>query len=472
MRSGRWKGLSMAVSMTLAGALLLSACGSGKSIQSPASEGVPTLEKEEQEQKPEQKEPQKEESSKIQKEEAKKEESGKSAEKEEQKEEMEEKETKTASGMVVPELTIAEKDLPSTEAMEFVRSMKVGWNLGNTLEAHNGTNPGNELSTETCWGNPKTTKEMIDAVKEAGFNTVRIPVTWFNHVQKNEDGSYIVSKEWLDRVQEVVDYAYDSGMYVILNTHHDVAADHGYYPDEAHYGQSEQFLKSVWTAMAERFQDYDEHLIMESLNEPRLTGTGYEWNFSEGAAECKESAECINRLNQLFVDVVRSTGGNNTKRYLMVPGYAASPAGALSKQFVLPTDTAEGRLIVSIHAYIPYPFALQPLNENGVTDRFNLKATVNPGEINRTFDQLYIRFVSKGIPVVVGEFGARNKNDNLQERVDYYAYYIVATRARGISCCIWDNGIFGGDGEQFGLLKRESAQWIYPDIVEAIMKYA
>ena len=454
MRSGRWKLLSM----VLTGVLLLSACGSGESVQNAAFEEAPAADTEESVADTEEqaaatgKDETEEQTADTGKEE--------SASKEKE------------SGMVIPDVSIEPKEIPASDAMEFVKNMKVGWNLGNTLEAHNGANPGDELSTETCWGNPETTKEMIDAVKEAGFNTVRVPVTWYNHTQKNADGSYTVSEVWLDRVQEVVDYAYDNGMYVILNTHHDVSMDDGYYPDSAHYEQSEKFLKSVWTVMAERFRDYDEHLILESLNGPRLAGTEYEWNFAESSAECKDSADCINRLNQLFVDTVRADGGKNAERYLMVPGYDASPAGALSDLFVLPQDSVEDKLIISTHAYIPYNFALQSPSEGGSTEQFSADSVTSRMEIDTTLDKLYKKYVSQGIPVVMGEFGARNKNNNLQQRVDYYAYYIAAARARGISCCIWDNGSFGGNGEQFGVLRRTKVQWIFPDIVEAIMKYA
>ena len=132
----------------------------------------------------------------------------------------------------------------------------------------------------------------------------------------------------------------------------------------------------------------------------------------------------------------------------------------------------EDKLIISTHAYIPYNFALQSPSEGGSTEQFSADSVTSRMEIDTTLDKLYKKYVSQGIPVVMGEFGARNKNNNLQQRVDYYAYYIAAARARGISCCIWDNGSFGGNGEQFGVLRRTKVQWIFPDIVEAIMKYA
>ncbi|MDO4304291.1 MAG: glycoside hydrolase family 5 protein [Bacillota bacterium] len=375
------------------------------------------------------------------------------------------------SGIIIPELTIEQSSIPDSEALEFVKNMKTGWNLGNTLDAYSGSDNAG-LASETSWGNPETTREMISAVKEAGFETVRIPITWHNHLERAEGSDeYTVSSEWLDRVQKVVDYAMDNDMYVIINIHHDTAED-VYYPDSAHYEQSEKYIVTVWEMVAERFKDYDEHLIFESMNEPRLVGSSYEWNFQESVQECKDSADCINRLNQAFVDTVRKSGGNNAQRYLMVPGYAASLAGVTTDLYQLPQDSAENKLIVSTHAYTPYSFALQPQSEGGSTDKFNVEGGTGRAEIDSLMSALYQKFVSQGIPVVMGEYGARNKNDNLQDRVNFYAYYIASARAKGISCCVWDNGAFAGNGEMFGILIRQKCIWAYPEVVEAIMKYA
>lgn len=375
------------------------------------------------------------------------------------------------SGIIIPKVEIASENIPDTEAMEFVKSMKAGWNLGNTLDAHSGSgNAG--LTSEQSWGNPATTKEIITEVKNAGFETIRIPVTWHNHLEKEEGSdTFIISSEWLDRVQEVVDYAYDNEMYIILNIHHDTAED-AYYPDSAHYDQSENYIRTVWETVADRFRDYDQHLIFESMNEPRLVGNSYEWNFQESAKECKDSADCINKLNQVFVNTVRASGGNNAGRYLMVPGYAASLAGVTTDLFVLPTDSAENKLIVSTHAYTPYNFALQSQSESGATDSFPAEGGPGKSDIDYLVNSLYRKFVSQGIPVVMGEYGARNKNNNLQDRVNYYAYYVAAARAKGITCCVWDNGAFAGDGELFGILNRRKCEWAYPEVVKAIITYA
>ena len=375
----------------------------------------------------------------------------------------------------IPEITIEAKQIPDKECFRFVKDMKTGWNLGNTLDAYSqGKMYGDDISSEEIWGNPVTTKEMIDTLKNTGFRTVRIPVTWHNHVTDDGNGP-VISEAWLDRVQEVVDYAYDNGMYVILNTHHDntanIEGEGGYYPDTAHAEESDRYIRGIWTQVAERFKDYDEHLIFESLNEPRLAGTDYEWNFNAGVAECKDAAGSINRLNQLFVDTVRATGGNNVERYLMMPGYDASLAGAITDLYQLPNDIVSDKLIVSVHAYTPYNFALRPGRESEATDYFSWEDPKSVYEINDLMNSLYNKFVSKGIPVVIGEYGAVNRDNNTQDRVDYYAYYTAAARANGITCCVWDNGSFT-DGEIFGILRRRVNQWFFEETIEAMMKYS
>lgn len=377
------------------------------------------------------------------------------------------------SGIVVPDVSIERSDIPDSEAMEFVRNMKAGWNLGNTLDAYTGDqNTDAGLSSEQSWGMIPTTNEVVAAVKEAGFETIRIPVTWHNHLEKEAGSdSFSINSDWLDRVQEVVDYGINNDLYVIINIHHDTG-ESIYYPDSAHYEQSEQYIRTVWETVSERFKNYDEHLIFESMNEPRLIGTPYEWNFQENVEECRDSLNCINKLNQVFVDTVRASGGKNADRYLMVPGYCASLAGEDTDLFLLPEDSAEKKLIVSAHAYTPYNFALQPQTEGGSTSSFPAQAGPGRSEIDFLMDRLYQRFVSQGIPVVIGEFGAINRDNNLQDRVNYYAYYVAAARARGITCCIWDNGCFNKNGELFGLYDRLMGEWAYPEIVDAIMKYA
>ncbi len=367
----------------------------------------------------------------------------------------------SGEGVQVPELNTVRRPIPENEAMEFLKAMGVGWNLGNTFDATGRDYRGDrELKLETAWVGVPTSEKMFDALKNAGYGTVRIPVSWNDHV----DEDFMISQPWLDRVHEVVGWALDRGFYVILNIHHD---EYQFYPSSERYEESARYIASVWTQLAERFRDCDEHLIFESMNEPRLIGTNYEWTFNRTIPDCVDAADALNRLNQLFVDTVRASGGNNETRYLMVPGYDAAPDGALNEFFRLPEDSADNRIIVSVHAYTPYSFALQ----DGGTKEFNLGYQSQLQEIVSFMNLLYGRYIVNGIPVVIGEFGARDKNGNLQARVDFTAFYTATASARNIPCLWWDNGAFKGRGELFGILDRRKGEFTYPEIVEAMITY-
>ena len=215
------------------------------------------------------------------------------------------------------------------------KSITIGWNLGNSLDA-----TGYGSGSETSWGNPVTTKALIDTVRDAGFDAVRIPTTWFNHA----DDDLNVDEEWFSRVHEVVDYAYSEGMYVILNVHHENWND----PYESTYKETSRKLKNLWKQIANEFKDYGSRLIFEGMNEPRWRNTNFEWNGGNS-----EGREVVNKLNADFVKAVRATGGNNKYRALMIPTYAASTSSL--EGFTVPDDKS---LIVSVHAYSPYNFAM------------------------------------------------------------------------------------------------------------------
>ena len=361
--------------------------------------------------------------------------------------------------------TIYRQEVPDNEAMAFVKDMKIGWNLGNTFDAFNDYSRGDDLKIESSWVGVKTTEEMIEAVHQAGFNTLRLPVSWHNHVDEN----FTINTPWLDRVQQVVDWAVARDMYVILNTHHDVYPQY-YYPDEKNYETSEKYITTIWAQLAERFQDYDQHLIFEGMNEPRPKGKGQEWWFNQDDPYCQEVAGCINKLNQAFVDTVRASGGRNADRYLMVTPYCATPEAATNLNwFKLPQDAADNRLIVSVHAYRPYDFALEM---PGVDSYDPVKNAGQLSEIISFMSSLYKTYVANGIPVVLGEYGAIEKNGNLQDRATFYAYYVATASSRNIPCVVWDNHAFKGDGERFGLLYRKKLTWPDQILVDAMMKYA
>ena len=356
-------------------------------------------------------------------------------------------------------------DVPDTEPFQFVRELKTGWNLGNTFDANDVGSwfHGPDIDIESAWCGVKTPRELMTALKEAGFNLIRIPVSWHDHVDENDN----INPEWLARVKEVAGWVIDEGMYAIVNVHHDNKPEY-FYPDQKHYERSSAYLTSIWSQIAEAFADFDDHLILESMNEPRLTNTAYEWTWKAESAECQEAMACINQLNQLFVDTVRAAGGNNASRYLCIPSYDASPWYAVDSAFHLPEDQVENRLIVAAHAYTPYDFAL---NTKSNDNSFDLeKDAAKKSEIAMFMNRLYERFISQGIPVLMDEYGALNKNGNLQSRVNFAAYYVASASARGMTCCWWDNHNFTGNGEQFGLIDRKTCTWKYPEIVEAIMQ--
>ena len=370
----------------------------------------------------------------------------------------------------IPKFSVKKFDYKKNTALKFVEKMKVGWNLGNTMDAYAEINLANDLACESYWCGAVTTKEMITKVKEAGFRTIRIPVSWHNHVSGK---NYKINAKWLNRVQEIVDYAMEEDMYIILNIHHDIDMDF-YYPDKTHYDNSAHYVKCIWKQVAARFKDYDEHLIFETINEPRLKDTAYEWGLDLKNEQCKEAVDCVNKLNQLSLDTIRAAGGKNKKRYIMVPGYCASPDYEITDLFKLPKDIkgTKNRLIVSTHAYTPYNFALKPLEESGSTKEFSIKQRKGTNDIDYFMDRLYQKYIKNGIPVIIGEFGARDKEGNLQQRTEYTAYYIKSARARGITCVWWDNHSFSGNGENFGIFDRKQLDWPYPEIVKALMDYS
>ncbi len=360
--------------------------------------------------------------------------------------------------------------IPKNDAMELVSDMKIGWNLGNTFDASDCSWLSNELSYETGWQNTKTTKKHIQMLKDAGFNSVRIPVSWHNHL--TDTTNYTISQAWLNRVKEVVDYCIEQDMYVIINTHHDI--DKNYiYPDNAHLTQSKKYINSVWKQIANTFKNYDEHLLFESMNEPRLVGHNNEWWINASNADCKEAISCINTLNQEFVNTVRATGGNNKTRFLLVTGYDSSPDGALNSGFVLPTDsvsTNKNRIIVEVHAYTPWNFTA---NSSG-SETWSSSNASQKREITSFMDKLYKTFIKNGTAVIIDEFGATDGN-NLTSRVDWAGFYVSEAKKRGITCFWWDNNGFATNGDytngnNFGLLDRKNYTWKFTQILDAMMK--
>ena len=366
--------------------------------------------------------------------------------------------------------------LKNADTEAILEDMGLGWNLGNSLDATGGSG----LDTETSWSNPKTTQALIDKVKSLGFNTVRVPVSWGKHVSGD---NYTIDSAWLARVKEVVDYCYKNDMYVILNIHHDTkssasASGAGYYPRSSAYSSSEKFVTSVWSQAAEYFKDYDYHLIFETLNEPRLIGTRYEWWFDKWSipSEVKDAIDCINKLNQKAVDTIRDTGSNNRGRLIMCPGYDASIDGATVSGFKLPTDISgnKNRIAISVHAYSPYNFAMNVGSGSTSTYTSSIK-----NELQDLFSTLKSNFRDKGIPVVIGEFGSTDKN-NTAERVKWATDYTALAKKNNIPCLLWDNNAFAVyngsnivlNSEYHGYINRKDNTVTSPakDVIEALLK--
>ena len=327
--------------------------------------------------------------------------------------------------------TVAAAERGFRTADEIVSEIKVGWNLGNTLDSYNTGKSG--LDTETGWGNLKTTKEMIKSVKAAGFNAIRVPVTWAEHM----DGDTI-SDEWMNRVQEVVDYAYNEGLFVIVNMHHD---DYIWFdPQQGSYNGDSFRLKTIWEQICERFADYDDRLIFEGMNEPRTVGSTMEWM---GGTKTERSV--INEYAEDCVDTVRKIGGNNSARTLIVTTYAASADSIALNEFRVPTG---GNIIVSVHYYAPWKFA--DGTETAFTDS-------GKDEVSAKFAELKKKFIDKGTPVIIDEFGCVN-SASTATRCDYYKYYISSAKANGIKCFVWDNGKFSGESS-FGICNRGALTW-------------
>ena len=316
--------------------------------------------------------------------------------------------------------------------------MGVGWNLGNTMESLG-------VKDETGWGNPMTTQAMIDAVKNAGFKTLRVPTSWDDHFSGS---TYTIATSWLDRVETVVNYGLKDGMYVILNVHHTSGWEDTTLANESN---ARDHLTKLWAQIAARFSKYDDHLIFETMNEPRHAD---DWTGTQ------EYFGVVNRLNAAAVKTIRDTGGNNATRLIMVPSYCASPQPLQIDALVLPADKM---LAVSTHSYIPYSFAL---------DSKGTASFSNTSEIDTTFAHLNSLFIKKGIPVVMGEWASTNKN-NLTDRVNHAQYYVKSAKAAGFPVLWWDNQNFvANSSDAMGLLDRRALSWHFPEIVNAIMAAA
>lgn len=321
------------------------------------------------------------------------------------------------------------------EAMAFARQMGVGWNLGNTLEATGNVKGTSVRDFETAWGNPVTTKAMIDGIKTAGFRSMRVPVAWSNLMGPKPD--YVINKELMGRVEQVVKYGLDNKMYVIINIHWDGGWIHRFSTD---YDESMRKYTAIWKQVADRFKGYSDHLIFESMNEEGSFDDL--WNKYGGLPDRKaEAYQLLNRINQAFTDLVRASGGNNGRRYLLIAGYATDIAHTIDPAFQMPRDPAAHSL-VSVHYYSPSTFAILEKDANWGKAAYTWGTPEEVAAVKRDLRPLKARFLDKGIPVVIGEFGCPTVNKDPQSVVKYLS--MVGETAWSLGCVpmLWDPGTF------------------------------
>ena len=346
--------------------------------------------------------------------------------------------SQTTEAVEIADSTVIQQiDTSTISAQEFVSNITVGWNLGNSLDSCTASSNRNDGSSptsfyETAWGNPVVTKELIDTIAASGFNTIRIPVTWYYNTYE-QDGHIYIYEEWLARVAEVVQYALDNDMYVILNSHHDAPL---IWADLADIEEVSNHAEDLWSQISEYFKDYNDHLLFEGYNE--LNTKDNSWSFSENASKA------TNILNQLFVDTVRSTGGNNATRILICGTYLNSTSDEVLNRFVLPTDTIQNRLIIEVHAY----------------------DTAYNQDISNLFLRLDEFSKLQNAPVIIGEFGSNNSFVPLEYRAKHASNYVARAGEYNIKCLWWD------DGSDYQIIDRSNYTITRPDILEALMNPA
>lgn len=361
----------------------------------------------------------------------------------------------------LPEIAFPTDDNIGETAQQAVRNIFAGWNIGNSLEVPDG---------ETAWGNPAVSKQLIDGVKAAGFNAVRIPCAWSSHLVKDAD-PFTIDPAWMKRVREVVDYAYKNGMYVIVNTHWDGGwlELHANANDQAAVVKKE---KAIWTQIATEFAGYGQRLIFAGNNEVRnKVGNNENWGMpSSGERTALEA------YNQAFVDAVRAAGGNNAKRNLVVQSWCCNPWRALDA-LTMPSDPAESHLMVEVHFYDPMDFTHtdKKLRAWGYRKGYYTADNNNQEDyVDNLFGQLKAKFVDKGYPVILGEYGTvcHSLTDKTVKKSDHYylEYVTKAAKENGLAPFYWDNG--QPKTGTFGVFNRTAGTVAVPHMLNGIMKGA
>jgi len=337
-------------------------------------------------------------------------------------------------------------------AFEYFRDEKilVGWNAGNTLDAYV-----SGRASETGWGNPRINRELMDGVKKAGFDIIRIPVTWMGHIGPAPD--HHINAQYLERVAEVAQMANKAGLKAIINLHHDGSTESGGRDNgwlsinkarasKEGYNEVTHKFARVWKQIAAYFRNYGDWLIFESMNEI------HDGNWGNGSVQGPQ-ADILNDWNRFFTQIVRDTGANNATRYVVIPGYCTKPQHTLANYFWLPPDSAPDRQIVTFHYYDPYEFGIAGTRSEWGSDS-------DKDRVVRDFAPFKSKYIDNKIPVIIGEAGAvRQSSDKArQNRLDYLSWVFGKAKENGLVPIYWDNGLFSGNGEKFGLFSRSTGQ--------------
>jgi len=336
-------------------------------------------------------------------------------------------------GLLLVSIFLPVSSAVAKSAMQsYVEAMQPGWNLGNTLDA---------IPDETSWGNPLVTQQFIQQLAAQGYKSIRIPVTWSPHT--GPAPSYTIDPVWMNRVQQIVDWSLQSGLYVLINTHHDSWEWINAYPSNHDAVVAE--YTSVWTQIATRFAGYSNKLMFESINEPQFANV----DDTTGAAD-------LDQLNTLFVNIVRGTGGANATRPLVLPTLHTNSGQAYVDSLATTiSNLNDPNIIATIHYYGWWPFSV---NIVGYT-KFD---AVSINDVTSGFDTVYNKFVANGIPVIIGEFGVLETGDAIErgEFLKYFEFVTQYARSKGITHMLWDAG------QDFD---RTTYQWKDPELY-AIMK--
>ena len=335
----------------------------------------------------------------------------------------------TASVSALPQKQSSMRDITTAQ---LVKDMGIGINLGNTYESCGDWiaqwGDGTPESYETAWGSPVITQQMIQGYADAGFDTLRVPVAWSNMMEDN----YTISDKYLSAVQEVVDWAIDCGLYVILNLHYDGGWLANFPTDKENCMEK---YKRIWTQVSDAFADYNDYLVFESQNEE----LGWEslWNRWGGTEGKTDSYDLVNEINQTFVDIIRSSGGNTPQRHLLISGYNTDVELTCDSLFQMPNDPA-GRCAVSVHYYTPSGFAILEEDASWGKMRSTWGTDDDYAELNRNMDLLKTTYVDKGIPVIIGEYGCPKKNKEEESVRRFLSSVCEAAYSRDMCPVMWD----------------------------------